>query len=217
MEIREAVLKFNPTEFQMWRLIRERGIVTPASLSIDLECSVSTTYRYLGRLLEGGYLRIVSKADRERPDWRYRLIRNTGAAAPVFEKGEVYDPNMAGEVKFAQQKIWNTLRISRLSIAEIVLVSGVSSLYTGQYLSALEVAEYLGSQRVYGGAEKRGKTYWVRRDTGPLCPVVQFSRNHKQYKVFDQNLAQFVDITGDQNHDEISTASGPNAGARVSA
>lgn len=84
-----------------WWVLRKNGAMTLTELLLTLadsrhKCADGNLSRYLGRLTKAGIL------SRERvPDgkltsngvYRYRLMKDLGAKAPVVRKQEVFDPN----------------------------------------------------------------------------------------------------------------------------
>jgi len=84
----------------MWRTARNLSVFTPADLAIHSTTDVVSVDEeeasaYCRLLLRGGYLRVERKARPGHHQALYKLIRNTGPAAPRERRVRaVYDDNL---------------------------------------------------------------------------------------------------------------------------
>jgi hypothetical protein len=87
-------------EQNMWTALRNQGAVSPVDLASladtdTVRVSVEAARAYCQMLTRGGYLRVMRKAEPAKGiEARYRLVMNTGPAAPRLRRvPAIHDPN----------------------------------------------------------------------------------------------------------------------------
>jgi hypothetical protein len=169
--------------------MRKREEFTKTQLRRSLKICNRTLEGYLQPLKQAGYLELVGELEgngRGPAPYIWRLTKNTGKAAPIVRRdGSIYDPNLAGEVCQAAQRIWNALRLAgaEMTPENTSAIAGVAATVVRKYLLALEQAGYLE-----GDGPPKG--YRLAQDTGPLAPM------GTRAGVFDQNLCEYCNFGG---------------------
>lgn len=181
-------------QFALWMFFRKKkqGFTTLEAMKA---CSASrgTVEAYLRALHKAGYM------TRERIDGhkvRYVLTKDTGPAAPEIHAGdEIYDPNLAGKVLSARQRVWNILRVARTTgYSELIANAQITETNVRRYLSALVKAGYCNRQRPSGNGKRMPIIFFLIKDTGPLAPEV----DSRDTTVFDPNTLETIQLTTEQ-------------------
>ncbi len=161
----------------------------------DIESTTHQSYphvrRYVKRLMDAGYLRLVQQGKGGQQINHYRLARDTGPLPPMPRRNltQVYDPNTKqtyGEqaVPSARQLAWEFMREGGEFCFTHLEAVGMQKANALKYLGALLEAGYLYQVQPTrfgpGGSPAR---YKILRDTGAVAPVVQ-----RNGDVFDPNL-----------------------------
>lgn len=163
----------------------------------DLETTTHQSYphvrRYVRRLLESGYLRLVEEGKGGKQINVYRLVRDTGPKAPMPRRNvpEVFDPNTKQTFReegkaTGRELAWELMRRGEEFSCKDLVAAGLQQANALKYLAGLLEAGYLYQVKPTkfgpGGAPA---TYRILRDTGALAPVVQ-----RNGEVFDPNLQE---------------------------
>jgi hypothetical protein len=183
---------FSVMRFMAWKYMRKRKTFTLEQLREHLEVSDRTAGMFVECLRKHEYLAIErdKRNGQARGEFEFRLVKDTGAAVPQTMGDKIWDPNLAGPIPAARQRIWNALRNTHAQapIGDLMLRADVGRQYCSRYLRKLEDYGYL---RVDG----RPSCYYLLKDTGPFCPVPIDG------EVFDQNLGKYMEIEEDASAD----------------
>nr|WP_161823656.1 hypothetical protein [Petrachloros mirabilis] len=179
---------FSMRNHRIWRYAQKRKRFSTSKLTQLLGVQLAGLRPYLNALRAAGYFE-VEGAGNMAGEYTWRLVRNTGPAAPMLWKGrtELYDPNGSGFVAFSQQRLWNALRISGcLSYYDAMARAEVSQTLCLTYFAALKRTGL--AQRCQEAYD--APVFWqLVNDIGPYCPVLIKGR------LFDQVRDTFLEET----------------------
>jgi hypothetical protein len=176
---------FSVMRYKAWKYMRKRKIFTLEQLRDHLEGSDRTSSMFVECLRKHGYIEIERdmRNGQGRGEFEFRLVKDTGAAVPQTMGDKIWDPNLAGPIPAARQRIWNAMRNThaQVPIGDLMIRADVGRQYCSRYLRKLEDFGYL---KVDG----RPSCYYLLKDTGPFYPVPIDG------EVFDQNIGKYMEI-----------------------
>jgi hypothetical protein len=180
--MRTNVVSYRLSRQSIWLEIRQHADDFTAKQIINFtKAKGNTTRGYIASLRKAGIIQEIYRENPKKggtPILHYSLVKDTGYQAPsVNEKGEIY------EVAAKQKAMWNTLRITQMSltVSQLVIFSSTPEVEIFErtasvYISKLYLAGYL---------KKKGNKYQLYKhmNTGSKPPMLQ-----KDRQVYDQNL-----------------------------
>ncbi len=91
---------------KMWCAIRAFPEFSILKIAEICEVTEGAARKYIWMLRRHGY---ITWQEGDRDNTQFRLVRDTGGAAPTERRQELKDPNMAGQVTDASQRLWNVI------------------------------------------------------------------------------------------------------------
>lgn len=191
--VKERRDKLPDARSRIWGAIRYLRKFTLEDLEEGTGQSYPHVRRYVRRLLDAGYLKLVCEARGGRATNVYRLVRDTGSLPPIPRRNlaQVYDANTRqvfeeGRKPTGRQLAWDLMRRDGEFTSSDLVQAGLQRPNALKYLAGLTEAGYVQQVQVMKpGPGGLPAVYRLIRDTGVLAPVVQ-----RNGDVFDPNLEE---------------------------
>jgi hypothetical protein len=176
---------------KIWSAIRFMKRFTFEELEQTTEQSYPHVRRYVRRLLDAGYLRLVSQAKGRDSCNCYRLIRDTGPLPPIPRDNlpQTFDPNN-GETYAEDSKAtardmgWALMRLGQDFTSVDLVEVGMQRANALKYLAGLLESGHLKQiSPAKFGPGGCPAIYRLVLDTGAAAPIIQ-----RDGSVFDPNL-----------------------------
>ena len=145
---------------KMWCAIRAFKTFSIYEIAEVCDVTVDSARKYIWMLRRHGY---VTWQEGDKDHTEFYLVRDTGGAAPTERSQDLKDPNMAGPVTDASQRIWNV--ISHLKNWDCY---SLADLAKTTYATAFRYSQGLVAHE-YAKCEARDKRIRDSRDQYRLC------------------------------------------------
>lgn len=166
---------------KMWCAIRAFQLFSIPEIAEICEVTVDSARKYVWMLRRHGY---ITWQEGDRDNTKFCLVRDTGGMAPAEQRHGLKDPNMAGQVTDASQRLWNV--ISMLKDWDCYSLAAAAQV---PYTTAFRYSKGLTAHE-YAKCEARDRRSRDSRDqfrlllkTGAIAPLFL-----EDGSIFDANL-----------------------------